>query len=87
MDSYVITSYSIHYTKLYDTRDAAIGVLMPPTTQLVVSLGAGAERLAVLALGPRLHDQAYGAPECDLANTLSFAAAIALKNALSYNFV
>jgi diguanylate cyclase (GGDEF)-like protein len=64
------------------TRDAAIGVLMPPTTQLVVSLGAGGERLAVLALGPRLHDQAYGAPECDLANTLSFAAAIALKNAL-----
>jgi len=64
------------------TKDAAIGVLMPPTTQLVVSLGAGAERLAVLALGPRLHDQPYGPSECDLANTLAFAAAIALKNAL-----
>ncbi|MDH5284285.1 MAG: GGDEF domain-containing protein, partial [Gemmatimonadota bacterium] len=63
-------------------KDAAIGVLMPPTTQLVVSLGTGAERLAVLALGPRLHDQPYGASECDLANTLAFAASIALKNAL-----
>ena len=64
------------------TRDAAIGVLMPPTTQLVVALSAGAERLAVLALGPRLHDQEYGSSECDLANTLAFAAAIALKNAV-----
>jgi len=64
------------------TRDAAIGGLMPPTTQLVVALSAGAERLAVLALGPRLHDQEYGSSECDLANTLAFAAAIALKNAV-----
>jgi diguanylate cyclase (GGDEF)-like protein len=63
------------------TNDAAIGKLFPPTTQVVVSLDAGAERLAVLALGPRLHDQAFGPAECDLAGTLAFAAAIALKNA------
>jgi diguanylate cyclase (GGDEF)-like protein len=62
-------------------EDAAIGVLMPPTTQLVISLGTGGDRLAVLALGPRLHEQLYGASECDLANSLAFAAAIALKNA------
>ena len=35
----------------------------------------------MLALGPRLHDQGYGAPEYELAGTLAFAAAIALKNA------
>lgn len=62
-------------------RDAAIATLFPPTTQLVVSLDAGAERLAVLALGPRLHEQAFGPSETDLAGTLAFAAAIALKNA------
>jgi diguanylate cyclase (GGDEF)-like protein len=63
------------------TQDAAIGKLFPSTTQVVVSLDAGSERLAVLALGPRLHDQAFGAAESDLAGTLAFAAAIALKNA------
>ncbi len=63
------------------TKDAGIGKLFPATAQVVVSLDAGAERLAVLALGPRLHDQAFGPAECDLAGTLAFAAAIALKNA------
>lgn len=62
-------------------NDAAIAKLFPPTTQIVVSLEAGSERLAVLALGPRLHEQAFGPSESDLAGTLAFAAAIALKNA------
>jgi diguanylate cyclase (GGDEF)-like protein len=63
------------------TTDEAIARLFPPATQIVVSLEAGVERLAILALGPRLHDQAFGPAECDLAGTLAFAAAIALKNA------
>jgi diguanylate cyclase (GGDEF)-like protein len=63
------------------TDDVEIARLFPPTSQVVVSLDAGAERLAVLALGPRLHDQTFGPAECDLAGTLAFAAAIALKNA------
>ena len=62
-------------------RDAAVAALAPPTTELVVPLDAGAERLAVLLLGPRLNDRPYGPAELDLAGTLSFAAAIALKNA------
>lgn len=61
--------------------DLAVARLFPPTTQVVVALDAGSERLAVLALGPRLHDQAFGPSECDLAGTLAYAAAIALKNA------
>ena len=34
-----------------------------------------------MTLGPRLHDKSYGPAEHDLAGTLAFAAAIALKNA------
>ena len=63
------------------TEDALIARILPPTAQLVVSLDAGAERLAVLTLGPRLHDQEFGQAESELAGTLAFAAAIALKNA------
>jgi len=63
------------------TEDAGIARLLPPTSQLVVSLDAGVERLAVLTLGPRLHDQTFGHAESELATTLAFAAAIALKNA------
>jgi diguanylate cyclase (GGDEF)-like protein len=63
------------------TEDPAIAKLFPPTTELIVSLDAGGERLAVLALGPRMQEQSFGAPECELASTLGFAAAIALKNA------
>jgi len=63
------------------TEDAGIARLVPPTSQVVVSLHAGAERLAILILGPRLHDQSFGQAECELAGTLAFAAAIALKNA------
>lgn len=62
--------------------DAGVARLVPPGSQVVVSLDSGAERLAILVLGPRLHDQGFGAPESELAGTLAFAAAIALKNAL-----
>jgi diguanylate cyclase (GGDEF)-like protein len=62
-------------------REIAVAALAPPTTELVVPLDAGTERLAVLLLGPRLNDKQYGPAELDLAGTLSFAAAIALKNA------
>lgn len=63
------------------TEDAALGKLFPPNAKVIVSLEAGAERLAILALGPRLHDQVFGQSEYDLAGSLAFAAAIALKNA------
>jgi diguanylate cyclase (GGDEF)-like protein len=46
----------------------------------VVPLDAGAERMAVLVLGSRISDKLYGRAESELAGTLSFAAAIALKN-------
>ena len=62
-------------------REIAVAALAPPTTELVVPLDAGSERLAVLLLGPRLNEHRYGPAELDLAGTLSFAAAIALKNA------
>jgi diguanylate cyclase (GGDEF)-like protein len=68
-------------TPVTSTEDALVARLLPPTAQLVVSLDAGAERLAVLVLGPRLHDQGFGQAESELAGTLAFAAAIALKNA------
>jgi diguanylate cyclase (GGDEF)-like protein len=48
--------------------------------ELVVPLDAGAERMAVLVLGPRISEKPYGRAELELAGTLSFAAAIALKN-------
>ncbi len=64
-----------------DAADAALARLLPPGTALVIPLDAGNERLALLVLGPRLNQLVYGRPERDLAGTLSFAAAIALKNA------
>jgi diguanylate cyclase (GGDEF)-like protein len=63
------------------TEGTELAELLPPGAKVVVGLDAGAERMAVLALGPRLHDQVFGPAECDLAGTLAFAAAIALKNA------
>jgi diguanylate cyclase (GGDEF)-like protein len=63
------------------TDDPAIAPLFPPTAAIVVSLEVGSERLAVLALGPRQHDEAFGPSERDLAASLAYAAAIALKNA------
>ncbi len=54
--------------------------LVGPGAELVVPLDAGAERMAVLVLGSRISDKLYGRAESELAGTLSFAAAIALKN-------
>jgi diguanylate cyclase (GGDEF)-like protein len=64
-----------------DTSDVALARLLPATARLVVPLDAGSERLALLVLGPRLNHLLYGNAERDLGSTLSFAAAIALKNA------
>jgi diguanylate cyclase (GGDEF)-like protein len=68
-------------TPVTSPADVAIGKLVPPTTQLIVTLDAGAERLAVVMLGPRLHQQEFGGAEQELAGTLAYAAATALKNA------
>ena len=64
-----------------DVSDVALAQLLPPGAELVVPLDAGSERMALLVLGPRLNKLQYGRAERDLAGTLSFAAAIALKNA------
>ena len=64
-----------------DPAEAGLGDVLPPGTSLVVPLDAGSERMALVLLGPRLNQLSYGRAERDLAGTLSFAAAIALKNA------
>ena len=61
--------------------DVALASVVLPLTEVVVPLDAGPERMAALLLGPRISGKAYGPAELDLAGTLSFAAAIALKNA------
>ena len=61
-------------------EDTGIAELVGPGAELVVPLDAGAERMAVLVLGSRISDKLYGKAEVELAGTLSFAAAIALKN-------
>jgi len=61
--------------------DPPLAAVVAPGTQLVVPLDAGPERMAVLAFGPRVTGQRLGTAELELAGTLSFAAAIALKNA------
>jgi diguanylate cyclase (GGDEF)-like protein len=63
-----------------DASEVSISALVPPETELVIPLDAGNERMALLLLGPRLNRLVYGRAERDLAGTLSFAAAIALKN-------
>src|SRR5438552_4979506 len=60
--------------------DVAVAALIGPGAELVVPLDAGSERMAVLVLGSRISDKLYGRAEFELAGTLSFAAAIALKN-------
>jgi diguanylate cyclase (GGDEF)-like protein len=60
--------------------DVAVAALVGPGAELVVPLDAGAERMAVLVLGSRISNKQYGRAELELAGTLSFAAAIALKN-------
>ena len=64
-----------------DASEVGLGKILPPGTRLVIPLDAGNERLALLVLGPRINSQVYGHAERDLAGTLSFAAAMALKNA------
>jgi diguanylate cyclase (GGDEF)-like protein len=63
-----------------DASEVALGSLLPTSTELVIPLDAGSERMALLLLGPRLNRLEYGRAERDLAGTLSFAAAMALKN-------
>jgi diguanylate cyclase (GGDEF)-like protein len=62
------------------TDEVGIAKLFGDGAEVVVPLDAGAERMAVLVLGPRISDKPYGRAELELAGTLSFAAAIALKN-------
>lgn len=64
-----------------DSSEVGLGKILPKGTELVVPLDAGNERLALLVLGPRINSLVYGNAERDLAGTLSFAAAMALKNA------
>ncbi len=64
-----------------DSSEVGLGKILPKDTQLVIPLDAGNERLALLVLGPRINSMVYGNAERDLAGTLSFAAAMALKNA------
>jgi diguanylate cyclase (GGDEF)-like protein len=61
-------------------EESRLAELVGPGAELVVPLDAGAERMAVLVLGSRISDKLYGRAESELAGTLSFAAAIALKN-------
>ncbi|HET7598682.1 MAG TPA: GGDEF domain-containing protein [Gemmatimonadales bacterium] len=63
------------------TQEVGLAALAGEGAELIVPVDAGAERMAVLILGPRLSDKRYGRAELELAGTLSFAAAIALKNA------
>jgi diguanylate cyclase (GGDEF)-like protein len=64
-----------------DQGEVALAPLLPTGTELVIPFDAGGERVAVLLLGPRLNGFAYARAERDLATTLAFAGAIALKNA------
>ncbi len=64
-----------------DPREVGLAPLLPNGTELMIPLDSGGERVAVLLLGARLNGLAYGRAERDLASTLAFAGAIALKNA------
>ncbi len=68
-------------TGVADQSDAGLAALLPSGTELVIPLDAGGERVGVLLLGARLNGTPYGRAERDLAATLAFAGAIALKNA------
>ena len=61
--------------------EAGLDRILPAGAELVIPLDVYNERLALLVLGPRLNQARYGQAERDLAGTLSFAAAMALKNA------
>jgi diguanylate cyclase (GGDEF)-like protein len=64
------------------TEEVSLASVVDPRTKVLISLEAGTERLAILSLGSRISGKGYGVAEFELAGTLSFAAAIALKNAL-----
>lgn len=59
----------------------ALRGLVDADAQLAAPLDAGAERVAVLVLGPRGEGRGYGRSELELLNTLGIAAAISLRNA------
>lgn len=61
--------------------EVSLGALVPESTQMVVPLDAGGERLALVLLGPRINGKGYGRPERELCQTLALASAITLKNA------
>jgi diguanylate cyclase (GGDEF)-like protein len=64
-----------------DAHEVSLAVVLPEGTQMVVPFDGAGERVGVLLLGARLNGLAYGRAERDLAATLAFAGAIALKNA------
>jgi len=64
-----------------DPGEVGLAPLLPTGTELLIPFDAGGERVGVLLLGARLNGLAYGRAERDLAATLAFAGAIALKNA------
>jgi diguanylate cyclase (GGDEF)-like protein len=61
--------------------EVSLTALLPESTQMVVPLDAGGERLALVLLGPRINGKPYGRPERELCQTVALAAAITLKNA------
>ncbi|MBM4188086.1 MAG: GGDEF domain-containing protein [Gemmatimonadetes bacterium] len=63
-----------------DQGEVELAALLPKGTELVVPFDASGERVGVLLLGPRLNGLPYARAERDLATTLAFAGAIALKN-------
>lgn len=67
-------------TGVTDQGEITLAPLLPEGTELVVPFDAGGERVAVLLLGPRLNGLPFAGAERDLASTLAFAGAIALKN-------
>jgi diguanylate cyclase (GGDEF)-like protein len=68
-------------SQVTEPEEVSLRGQLPAAAELVVPLDTGGERLAFLVLGPRMNDHPYGKGERELAGTLSFAAAIALKNA------
>lgn len=64
-----------------DPREVGLAALVPADTELLVPLDVGGDRVGVVVLGSRLNGGAYGSAERDLAATLAFAGAIAVKNA------
>jgi diguanylate cyclase (GGDEF)-like protein len=68
-------------SQVCEPEEVTLRGLVPAAAELVVPLDTGGERLAFLVLGPRMNEHPYGKSERELASTLSFAAAIALKNA------